>query len=393
MQNNRRRQNQRSGRLLSLATSAATLAAAAITLGNALTTNAWAGEVPDEVKYDNFIPAKWNTVSIGVYTGEYAPIAKVKDRSINKIDIGNLSGINRDNPTKFFTDNHISLDLPLTKDLIEIEQKTPLHPSGLKGALLTGPTYIEGAEPGDILEVRMLDVRFRAPYGVNSTTPGSGHPLADIVPRPWTHKYDLDLKRNVAIFKEGEIELPLAPFFGQIGVVPPPASGPFGAGPPTPMHGGNFDLQELTRGGTLYLPVNVPGALFYIGNGHALQGNGEITNPSLEVNLTGYVQFIVHKGGAALKMPHMETPTHYVFVGMNDSLDEAMRQATLQAVQFLQAKEKLDFYDAYALTSSAVDFTVARALVPAQMVYCLIPKGIFKTQTAYWYHGPVPTKY
>jgi acetamidase/formamidase len=177
-----------------------------------------------------------------------------------------------------------------------------------------------------------------------------------------------------------------------MGVAPPVSSGPFGAGPPTPLHGGNFDLQELSRGGTLFLPVNVPGALFFVGNGHALQGNGEITNPSLEVSLTGYFQFIVHKK-SVVTMPYMETPTHYVFVGMNNSIDEATRQATLQAVEFLQKKEKLDFYDAYALASSTVDFTVARALVPTQMVYCLIPKHIFKTKVAYWYAGPVPTKY
>ena len=87
-----------------------------------------------------------------------------------------------------------------------------------------------------------------------------------------------------------------------MGVAPPVSAGGFGASPPTPLHGGNFDLQELCRGGTLFLPVNVKGAYFYVGNGHALQGNGEITNPSLEVSLTGYFKFIVHKG-KALKIP------------------------------------------------------------------------------------------
>ncbi len=350
------------------------------------------GPASGEVAYDYFVPSKWNTVSVGVYSAEYAPVMRVPSGARVKIDIANLSGVNKQNPEKFFVDNQISMDLPVVQEIIEVQKKTPLHPSGLRGALLTGPTYIEGAEPGDVLEVRVLDVRFRAPYGVNTTQPGGGHPLADVVPRPWQHKYDLDLVRNVAVFKPGEIELPLAPFFGQMGVAPPPSSGAFGAGPPTALHGGNFDLQELTRGGTLFLPVHVPGALFYVGNGHALQGNGEITNPSLEVSLTGYLQFIVHKK-QKLDMPYMETPTHYVFVGMHNSLDEAMRQATDQAVKFLQKKEGLDFYDAYALASASVDFTVARALLPAQMVYCLIPRNIFTQRTAYWYQGPVPTKY
>jgi len=354
---------------------------------------AGADGVKDEVKFDHYLPSKWNTVSPGVYGSEYAPVLRIASGDVVKIDIANTSGLrNNGDPRKFFVENGISLDLPVVKDLIEIREKTPNHPQGLRGALLTGPIYVEGAEPGDTLEVRVHDVRFRAPYGVNSTSPGGGHPLADIVPRPWTHKFDIDIARNVAIFKPGEIELPLAPFMGQMGVAPPANAGSFGAGPPTPLHGGNFDLQELSRGGTLYLPVNVPGALFFTGNGHALQGNGEITNPSLEVSLTGYFQFIVHKN-VRLAMPRVETPTHYIFLGMHDSLDEAVRQATLETVKFVQAKEKLDFYDAYALTSSSVDFTVARALLPSQMVYSFLPKHVFSEKSSYWYQGPVPTKY
>ena len=349
--------------------------------------------VAEEVKYDHYLPSRWNTVSPGVYSAEYAPVLRIKSGERVKIDIASLSGVNRSNPKKFFVDNKIPLDLPSVQDILEICEKIPVHPAtGTHGGPLTGPIYVEGAEPGDMLEVRVLDVRFRAPYGVNSTAPGNGHPLADLVPRPWTHKFDLDFERNVAIFRKDEIELPLAPFTGQMGVAPPASSGGFVSSPPTPIHGGNFDLQELTRGGTLYLPVNVNGALYFTGNGHALQGNGEITNPSLEVSLTTYLQFIVHKG-RTLKMPRVETPTHFVFFGMHDSLDEAMRQATLETVQFLQETEKLDFYDAYALTSVGVDFTVARALLPTQMTYSFLPRHVLKTRTDYWYQGSVPTKY
>jgi acetamidase/formamidase len=368
-----------------------TLAMSRVVLLGALTATAF-GAATEEVKYDYYLPSSYTNVTWGVYSAEYAPILKIKSGDTVKIDIANSSGLNRANPRKFYNDNHIPLDDPVAQDLIAICEKTPLHPSGVRGALLTGPIYVEGAEPGDSLEVRIRDVRFRAPYGVNSTSPGAGHPLADLVPRPWTHKFDLDLDRSVALFKPSEIELPLAPFMGQIGVAPPASAGAFGAGPPTPMHGGNFDLQELSRGGTLFLPVNIDGARFFTGNGHALQGNGEITNPSLEVNLTGYFQFILHKKDT-LTIPHMETPTHYVFIGIHNSLDEAVRSATEQCVKFLQKKEGLDFYDAYALTSITVDFTVARALVPAQMVYALVPKHIFKSKSAYWYQGPVPTKY
>jgi acetamidase/formamidase len=350
------------------------------------------GASAGEVKYDHYVPSKWNTVTWGVYAPDLPPLVRVKSGDVVKIDTANPHGSNRQNPKKFFIDNGIPLDLPVVQDIIEVQEKTEFDPSGLRGALLTGPVYVEGAEPGDSIEVRVHDIRFRAPYGVNSTTPGSGHPLADVVPRPWVQKFDLDLEKNVAVFRKGEIELPLAPFMGQMGTAPPAAAGRFGASPPTAIHGGNFDLQELVRGGTLFLPVNVPGGLFYTGNGHALQGNGEITNPSLEVSLTGYFEFIVHKG-VTLKMPRVETPTHFVFLGMHDSLDECMRQATLETVQFLQKKEQLDFYDAYALASTAVDFTVARALLPTQMVYSFVPKNVFKSSPPYWYTGPVPVKY
>ncbi|MBE2216292.1 MAG: acetamidase/formamidase family protein [Opitutaceae bacterium] len=346
----------------------------------------------DEVPYDHYLPSKWNTVSPGVYSAEYPPAIRIKSGDTVKIDNANTSGARGSNPSKFFESNGIPLDLPAVQDILEILEKTPPHPAGLRGALLTGPVYVEGAEPGDTLEVRVHDIRFRAAYGVNSTNPGSGHPLADMVPRPWTQKFDLDLERNVAIFKKGEIELPLAPFFGQMGVAPPADAGGFGAGPPTNIHGGNFDLQEITRGSTLFLPVNVPGALFFTGNGHALQGNGEITNPSLEVSLTGYLQFIVHKG-RKLEMPRVETPTHYIFLGIHESLDEGVRQAALETVKFLQEKEGLDFYDAYALTSVSADFTVARALLPKQMVYTFLPKHVFTKPIPYWYTGPVPTRY
>ena len=249
-----------------------------------------------------------------------------------------------------------------------------MHPSGLRGALLTGPTYIEGAEPGDTLEVRVLDIRFRAPYGVNSTQPGNGHPLADIVPRPWTHKYDLDFTKNVAIFKQGEIELPLAPFMGQMGVAPSAQCWCFRRQSADCHHGGNFDLQELSRGGTLFLPVNVPGALFFTGNGHALQGNGEITNPSLEVSLTGYFQFIVHKKAEPEDAAHGDADAlcvrrHPRFAGRGDAPGDAGK-----AVEFLQKKERTGFLRRLCADERGVDFTVARALLPAQMVYCLVPK-------------------
>src|SRR5687767_14194736 len=183
----------------------------------------------EEIKTDHYLRSKWNTVSMGVYTAEYEPRLKIKSGDTIKIDTASSStgvGVGGD-PLKFYKDNNIPLDLPVVQDSMEIREKTKPHPAGLRGALLTGPLYIEGAEPGDSLEVRVLDVRFRAAYGINSTAPGNGYPLADLVPRRWRQKFDLDLARSVAIFKKDQIELPLAPFFGQMGVAPPVAAGGF----------------------------------------------------------------------------------------------------------------------------------------------------------------------
>ena len=102
----------------------------------------------EEVKYDYYLPSKWNTVTWGVYSAEYAPQVKVKSGDIVKIDIANPHGSNRSNPQKFFIDNKIPLDLPVVQDILEVQEKTPMHPTGLRGALLTGPVYVEGAEAG-----------------------------------------------------------------------------------------------------------------------------------------------------------------------------------------------------------------------------------------------------
>ncbi|MES2697447.1 MAG: acetamidase/formamidase family protein [Verrucomicrobiota bacterium] len=345
-----------------------------------------------EPKYKHYVPSKWNTVGWGIYGSDIAPVIRVKPGEVVKIDISNPFGINRANPRKFFADNKISEDLPIVQEMLEILEKTPYDPTGLRGALLTGPVFVEGAEPGDTLEVRIHDVRLRAPWGAISTSRAGSHPLGDLVPRPWSKIMRIDMEREVGIFEEGKIELPLAPFMGQMGVAPPQSAGRFGAGPPTATHGGNFDLQELTRGATLYLPVNVNGALFFTGNGHAAQGNGEISGPGFETSLCGYFEFIVHKK-KPLKTPWVETPTHYIFLGMHDSLDDCVRQATLQAVEFLQQKEKLDFYDAYAVSSASLDLAVSRALVPMQMAFAYLPKHLFANKPDYWFKGAMPVKY
>jgi acetamidase/formamidase len=185
----------------------------------------------------------------------------------------------------------------------------------------------------------------------------------------------LDELKMIARFAEG-IEIPLRPFFGSMGVAPPEASGRISSAPPG-VHAGNLDNKELVAGTTLKIPVHVPGALFQVGDGHAGQGDGEVDITALETSLTGTLRFFVRKG-ARLNWPRAETPTHYIAMGIDKDLDEAMKIAVREAVDLIVAEKKLDRDDAYMLCSVAVDFRVTQVVDGTKGVHAMIPKAIFK---------------
>src|SRR5215510_8172928 len=158
---------------------------------------------------------------------------------------------------------------------------------------LTGPIYVEGAEPNDVLEVRILGFEFLHPYGVSGFIPGSGT-LPDDFPYTGFKLIRFNVNSGTAEFKPG-ITLPLAPFFGSIGLAPPPIVGRVSSGPPG-FHAGNLDNKELVAGSILYLPVHVPGALLSMGDAHGLQGDGEVSLTAVETSVRGTVQVFVRKG-------------------------------------------------------------------------------------------------
>jgi acetamidase/formamidase len=262
--------------------------------------------------------------------------------------------------------------------------------------VVTGPVAIAGAEPGDTLEVQVLELTPRVPWGVNTTGPASGV-FGTAYPGTRPGDPGLDIAsgtrhvlrtgtvdgRPVVLFSDS-IQIPLAPFMGIMAVAPAkPAVGDPGvtiAGvqnstPPGP-YGGNMDLKDLTTGSTLYLPVFQRGALFYVGDPHGAQGHGEVSGNALEQSLTGVFRFVVHKG-RALAMPRAETPTHYIAMGMDLDLDRAMRKATQEAVAFLVSEKGLPRDKAFSLASLAVDFHVAEAVDQVQLVAAKIPKALF----------------
>jgi acetamidase/formamidase len=246
---------------------------------------------------------------------------------------------------------------------------------GPGGHILTGPIFVEGAEPGDTLEVRILNINYSIPYAYNSFRPTSGVLTPEDFPKGATKIIPLDTKRNIAKFA-GNIEIPLHPFFGSMRVAPPQAAGRVSSAPPG-IHAGNLDNKDLVAGTTLFIPVHVPGALFEVGDGHAGQGNGEVDITALETSLVGTFQFVVRKD-LHLKAPRGETPTHYIAMGLSPDLTEALKMAVREAIDFLVAEKHLSREDAYMLSSVGVDFNVTQAVDGTKGVHAMIPKNIFK---------------
>lgn len=244
---------------------------------------------------------------------------------------------------------------------------------GPGGHILTGPVAIVEAEPGDVLEVRILKVDIESPYACNGFSAGRGFLPGDF-PYSRFKIIALDREHMTAQFAPG-ITVPLHPFFGSMGVAPPESVGRYNSTPPW-MHAGNMDLKELVSGSTLYIPVNAKGALFEAGDGHAGQGNGEVDITALETFLTGTFQFLVHKD-MHLLWPRAETSTHYISMGFNEDLKEATTQAVRQMIDFLVTQKHLSRDDAYMLTSVACDVDVTQLVDTNVGVHVMCPKMLF----------------
>jgi len=237
---------------------------------------------------------------------------------------------------------------------------------------LTGPIYVEGAEPGDIIEIRMMGFEFLHPYGVTGFRPGTGT-LPDDFPYARFKRVPIDARAGTAQFGPG-ITLRLAPFWGSIGVAPPLLIRRLSSGPPG-AHAGNLDNKELVAGSSLYLPVHVPGALISIGDGHALQGDGEVTITALETSLRGTVQIFVRKG-KQIRWPRAETPTHYIAMGLHPDLNEAARIATREMIDFLVSEKGMSRDEAYILCSLAVDLRVTQLVDDTKGIHAMLPKSV-----------------
>ena len=239
---------------------------------------------------------------------------------------------------------------------------------------LNGPIAIRGAEPGDMLEIRIRSVDVRLPIAGQSFVPNRGL-LPDEFPYEKNRVTWIDVDRKVVQFGPG-LEFPAKPFWGVIGVAPPAGMGRVPSGAPS-VFGGNLDNRDLGSGSTLYLPVHVAGALLSVGDGHAMQGHGEVSLSAVETSLKGEIQVLLHKG-RRLRWPRAETPTHYITMGLNPDLDEAAKIATREMLDFLVETKGLSREDAYLLASAAMDLIVTQVVDGTKGIHAMMPKAVFQ---------------
>ncbi|HXE91625.1 MAG TPA: acetamidase/formamidase family protein [Terriglobales bacterium] len=247
---------------------------------------------------------------------------------------------------------------------------------------LTGPFYVEGAEPGDALAVRILSVEVDRDQGIGEMGPGFGAlntsfytPMLNPDLPARIYFYPIDRKSGMATFRAQDsdfaVQIPMHPFLGCIGVAPP--MGEARASITPGEWGGNMDAPEISAGHTLYLPVNVAGALLYVGDGHAAQGDGEVAGTGIEIPMRVRLQVEVIKG-RRLKWPRLENDGSIMAVGAYRPLDDALRIAFTELIDWIHADYGLSRLDAYELLSKVAQIRLSEMVDPNYVVIAKIPK-------------------
>ena len=347
------------------------------------------------IEADHFVPSRPETVSWGWYPIDKEPVLTIQSGETVRINtLTHAGATQRTEPVEYLTGLNIPRE-EIHQDVTDFWASRDGRPrEGRSGHVITGPIYIEGAEPGDMLEVQILALETRTSWGINNTSPrggvfSSGYPGFEADDAP------IDMPRGTHVIRTGmadgrevaffapDIQVPLAPFMGIMAVAPDPVVGEPGvsvpgvqSSRPPGAFGGNMDVKDLKAGTTLYLPVFHSGALFYTGDPHGAQGDGEVSGTAIEQSLAGVFRFVVHKG-VEISGPRAETDTHYMIMGIDLDLDRATRNATWAVVDFLVKEKGLTPAKALSLASIAVDFRVSEVVDLTQVVTAYIPKDIF----------------
>ena len=305
------------------------------------------------------IPATPDTVRWGTFSADYPPVLTVQ--SGDTVTLECVSGAQDVLP-------------PASMGCTVPPALAAIHAANLArvGAhILTGPVAIAGAEPGDTLEVRIDAIELGADWGF------CGHrPLAGTLPEDFPHRFlshiAVDRAAGTCRLPWGT-ELTLSPFFGVMGVAPPPAYGAISTKEPR-EHGGNLDNKEIGAGSTLFLPVWVPGANFSAGDGHGVQGDGEVCITALETGLSGTFRLTVRKD-MSVDFPFAETATHLMSIGLDEDLDDAAKQAVREMVKHVCRRSNLSRNQAYMLCSLIGDLRITQTVDGNKSVHMLPAKS------------------
>ncbi|MCR9073702.1 MAG: acetamidase/formamidase family protein [Alphaproteobacteria bacterium] len=253
-------------------------------------------------------------------------------------------------------------------ELLEIHARSERR---MPGHLLTGPIAVEGAEPGDVLEIRLHDIKLRQDWGYTKVRPLAGA-LPEDFDEPDRMTIALDAERNVGRLPWGT-ELPLRPFFGVIGVAPPAGWGAISTIQPR-KNGGNLDNKELIAGTTLYLPVWTDGGKLSFGDGHGVQGDGEVCVTAIETALEGEIEVHLRKD-LTWDYPHAETPDARITMGMSSDLDDAASHALRQMIDWIVDTTNLSRSQAFMLMSLAADVRVTQLVNQEKGIHVVLPKS------------------
>ncbi len=309
------------------------------------------------------VPATPDTIRWGTFSADYPPVLTVQ--SGDTVTLECVSGAPDVLPPA-----SSGFHVPPSLEAIHRANLPRLGPH-----ILTGPVAVAGAEPGDTLEIRVDAIELGADWGFCGHRPLAGT-LPEDFPRRFLSHIAVDRAAGTCRLPWGTV-LPLRPFFGVMGVAPPPAYGAISTKEPR-EHGGNLDNKEVGAGSTLFLPVWAPGANFSAGDGHGVQGDGEVCINALEMCLTGTFTLVLRKAAesAPLRHPRAESQTHYISMGMNEDLDLAMKQALREMIAFITARSNLSPDEAYQFCSLAVDFHVTQTVNGEKGVHGLLRKGL-----------------
>lgn len=312
---------------------------------------------------EHWLKATCETVHLGGFSAALKPALVVESGDRIHVETFSGYGVYRQAPDQFVPPAFRTICEQLPSD----------RKVGPGSHLLTGPIYVNHAEPGDMLEVRLEAISPGVPMGFNAIRSGWGV-LSDIFTAPALRFIPLDLANQVAEFPpDSGINIPLQPFFGILGV----ATDETRSSIPPGCYGGNIDNRQLQAGTRLFLPIFLPGAMFSIGDGHAAQGDGEVNVTAIETSMKGTIQLILHKD-LQLTAPFAETATDFIVMGFGTTLDIALENALQHAIEFLKLYAQLSAEAAYVLCSLAVNFHITQAVnTPQKGVHGMISKSIF----------------